>query len=211
MVGAADDRIWPFPPGHPCYNYRVESLVCVYESLGYRVCASAVHEPNCEKIAIYGRNGIMNMQRGKTLSMAHGRVSWGQRMILTIQPLRHLSILRTGLRRLDSTVRFRIVFHGCLAEEVSSWLSGYPALNPALYPALYLQIEPRPSKCHHASWTNNLKRLGRFSAKKSENQWSNIFSPSRGQGIRQCSGSYEPLDRAVCALSMLRGCLDATK
>ena len=53
-----DDRIWPFPPGHPCYNYRVESLVCVYESLGYRVCASAVHEPNCEKIAIYGRNGI---------------------------------------------------------------------------------------------------------------------------------------------------------
>ena len=71
----------------------------------------------------------------------------------------------TRVRRLDSTVRFRIVFHGCLAEEVSSWLSGYPALNPALYPALYLQIEPRPSKCHHASWTNNLKRLGRFSAK----------------------------------------------
>ena len=81
------------------------------------------------------------------------------------------------VRRLDSTVRFRIVFHGCLAEEVSSWLSGYPALNPALYPALYLQIEPRPSKCHHASWTNNLKRLGRFWP-KSENQWSNIFSPS---------------------------------
>ena len=73
--------------------------------------------------------------------------------------------LSTTVRRLDSTVRFRIVFHGCLAEEVSSWLSGYPALNPALYPALYLQIEPRPSKCHHASWTNNLKRLGRFSAK----------------------------------------------
>ncbi len=70
------------------------------------------------------------------------------------------------LRRLDSTVRFRNVFHGCLAESGSLWLSVYPAPDPALNPAPHLQVEPRPSKSERASRTNNPMPFALVSAKE---------------------------------------------
>jgi hypothetical protein len=48
-------RIWPIGP--PYYNHRIESLVRVYERIGYVACESAEYEPEYEKIAIYGDGG----------------------------------------------------------------------------------------------------------------------------------------------------------
>jgi len=52
----AEGRIWPVNP--PYDNDKIESLVRVYETLGYVVCDSAEHEPDYEKIAIYGKGGV---------------------------------------------------------------------------------------------------------------------------------------------------------
>jgi hypothetical protein len=49
-------RIWP--AGAPYYNYKIESLVYVYERLGFIVCESSEWEPEFEKIAIYGKDGV---------------------------------------------------------------------------------------------------------------------------------------------------------
>jgi hypothetical protein len=71
------------------------------------------------------------------------------------------------LRRPDFTGRFRDLFHGCLAESGSHWLSVYPALDPAINPALHRQIEPRPSKSERAGRTNNPMPFDLVSAKES--------------------------------------------
>jgi hypothetical protein len=47
-------RYWPVGP--PYYNYSIESLVYVFERLGFAQCDSVEYEPEHEKIAIYGKN-----------------------------------------------------------------------------------------------------------------------------------------------------------
>jgi hypothetical protein len=49
-------RIWPVGP--PYYNHRIQSLVHVFERLGFVACDSGEHEPEYEKIAIYGRGDV---------------------------------------------------------------------------------------------------------------------------------------------------------
>ncbi len=48
-------RFWPVGP--PYYNQRTESLVRVFERMGYVLCDSSEREPGYEKIAIYGDEG----------------------------------------------------------------------------------------------------------------------------------------------------------
>jgi hypothetical protein len=48
-------RFWPLGPPH--FNQRIESLVRVFERLGYAPCDSPEREPGYEKIAIYGDEG----------------------------------------------------------------------------------------------------------------------------------------------------------
>ena len=48
-------RFWPIGP--PYYNHRVDSLVRVYERIGYVACTSAELETEYEKVAIYGDGG----------------------------------------------------------------------------------------------------------------------------------------------------------
>ncbi len=48
-------RFWPIGP--PFYNHRVESLVRVFERLGYVICDSSEHETSFEKLAIYADGG----------------------------------------------------------------------------------------------------------------------------------------------------------
>ena len=69
------------------------------------------------------------------------------------------------MRRLDSTVRFRIVFHGCLAEEVSSWLSGYPALNPPCTPPSISKNRTPPLEMPPCELENNRNDLDAFRPK----------------------------------------------
>jgi hypothetical protein len=45
-------RFWPV--GAPFYNHRIDSLVRIFERMGYVLCESAEHEPEYQKIAIYG-------------------------------------------------------------------------------------------------------------------------------------------------------------
>jgi hypothetical protein len=49
-------RFWPLGPPH--YNHKIESLVRVFERMGYVECDSADHDPEYEKIAIYGDEGV---------------------------------------------------------------------------------------------------------------------------------------------------------
>jgi hypothetical protein len=51
-----EGRIWPVGPPHD--NYEIDSLVRVYQTLGYFECDSEVYESGFEKIAIYGKHGI---------------------------------------------------------------------------------------------------------------------------------------------------------
>lgn len=50
-----EGRIWPIGP--PFYDYKVDSLIRVFEQIGFVACDSAEHEPDYEKIAIYGDAG----------------------------------------------------------------------------------------------------------------------------------------------------------
>lgn len=49
-------RFWPVGP--PYCNYKVQSLVRVFERYGYVACDSAACEPEYERIAVYGREGM---------------------------------------------------------------------------------------------------------------------------------------------------------
>jgi hypothetical protein len=49
-------RYWPLGP--PYYNYKIESLVRVFERLGYELCDSVESESGYEKIAIYGIDNV---------------------------------------------------------------------------------------------------------------------------------------------------------
>ncbi len=48
-------RSWPLGP--PYYNKKIESLLYLFERRRFVVCDSPEHEPECEKIAIYGSGG----------------------------------------------------------------------------------------------------------------------------------------------------------
>ena len=48
-------RFWPLGP--PYYNRKIESLIRVFERRGFVVCDSPEHEPEYEKIAVYGSGG----------------------------------------------------------------------------------------------------------------------------------------------------------
>ena len=48
-------RFWPVGP--PYYNHRIESLVHVFERMGFAASDSAEFEPEYDKIAIYGDGG----------------------------------------------------------------------------------------------------------------------------------------------------------